>query len=330
MARVNGTFNRPDGGERARAQARAARAFTLAIVAIALTPASVGAAGYTGNLLQNPGAEAGAGGTNSETIVPPPDWTVTGEFTALKYGAEGGFPTIENGKSIGGAVNFFAGGNSEVSTASQTVSVAADAAVIDAGTEPATLSGDLGGYSSQEDNAEVTASYLSATNERLGSLEIGPVTAAERKGETELIAKSATGTVPAGTRSIQVVITSTRIEGEYNDGYADNVSLTLGTPSPAVFGSTGILDVPSEKVCLSRRAFSIHIRRVAGLSYRKVTVYVNGHSVSVSEGARLSAPVNLRGLPKGRYVVRITILTTTGQTITGTRTYRTCVAKKRR
>jgi hypothetical protein len=298
-------------------------------VAGALTPGSVAAAEFTGNLLQNPGAEAAAGGTSSETIVPPPGWTVTGEFTALKYGAEGGFPTAENSKSIEGGANFFAGGNTEVSTASQTVSVAAEATAIDAGTEPATLSGDLGGYSSQGDNAVVTATYLSAANASLGTLQIGPVTAAERKDETELLAKSATGTVPAGTRSIQVLITSTRVEGEYDDGYADNVSLTLGTAAPALFGSTGIVTVPSNKLCLSKRAFSIHIRSLPGLTYRKVTVYVNGHSVSVSQGKRITAPVNLKGLPKGRYVVKITVLTTTGKTITGTRTYHTCVPKKR-
>jgi hypothetical protein len=300
-----------------------------AIAALALTPGSVAAAGSTGNLLQNPGAEAGTGGTNSETIVPPPDWTVTGEFTAMKYGAEGGFPTTENSESIKGGVNFFAGGNSEVSSASQTVSVAAEAAAIDAGTDSATLSGDLGGYSSQNDNAVVTATYLSASNATLGSLTIGPVTAAERKEETELLAESATGTVPVGTRSIQVVITSTRIEGEYNDGYSDNISLTLGPPAgPPVFGSTGIVNLPANKVCLSKRAFTIHIRRIAGLTYRKVTVYVNGHSVSVTEGTKISAPVNLRGLPKGRYIVKITVLTTTGKTLTGTRTYHTCVPKK--
>ncbi len=279
-------------------------------------------------MLQNPGAETGAGGTGSQTIVPPPDWAVTGEFTALKYEAEGGFPSVANSKSIEGAVNFFAGGNSEISTASQTVSVAADAAEIDAGHEPATLSGDLGGFSSQGDNAVVTATYLSAANAALGSLTIGPVTPAERKNETALLARTATGTVPAGTRSIQVLITSTRLEGEYNDGYADNISLTLGTPTAAVFGSSGVVTVPSNKVCLSKRAFTIHIRPVAGLTYRKVTVYVNGHSVHVSSGTKISAPVNLRGLPKGRYVVKITVLTTTGKTITGTRVYHTCVPKK--
>jgi hypothetical protein len=279
-----------------------------------------------GNLLQNPGAEAGLGATESEGVVPPPDWTVTGEFTAVKYGAES-FPTTANGTSIGGGVNFFAGGNSEVSTATQTVDVSASAAAIDAGTESATLSGDLGGYSSQSDNMVVKATYLSASAAPLGSLTIGPVTEAERKDETTLLARSAGGEVPVGTRSIRVVMTSTRVEGEYDDGYGDNISLTLG--SPQVFGSAGLVVAPSAKACMSHRSFTIHIRQVPGLTYREVTVDVNGHRVSVTRGSRISAPVDLRGLPKGRYTVKITVITTTGQHLTGTRSYRTCVPKHR-
>ncbi len=39
--------------------------------------------------------------------------------------------------------------------------------------------------------------------------------------------------------------------------------------------------------------------------------------------------VDLRGFPKGTFVVRITALTATGKTIKGTRTYRTCRARLR-
>jgi len=39
--------------------------------------------------------------------------------------------------------------------------------------------------------------------------------------------------------------------------------------------------------------------------------------------------VDLRGLPKGTFFVRITALTTTGETIKGTRKYRTCRGRLR-
>jgi hypothetical protein len=302
-----------------------------ALAALAAAPGSAVAA--TGaNLLQNPGAESSAGATDGSIILPPVDWTVTGELTAIQYGASGGFPAYapegEVPKSLEGGVNFFAGGDAEVSTATQTVGVGASAAAIDAGTQTATLSGDLGGYSSQSDSAVITATYLSATGGALGSLTIGPITAAERDDHTTLLPKATSGLVPSGTRSIQVTMTSTRVEGEYNDGYADNLSLTLGAAappaSPQAFGSAGVVSAPSNKVCLSHRAFTIHVRQLAGLTYKSVTVELNGHKLSVTRGAKITAPINLRGLPKGAYTIRITVLTTTGKKITGTRTYHTC------
>ena len=48
------------------------------------------------------------------------------------------------------------------------------------------------------------------------------------------------------------------------------------------------------------------------------------------QGKRVTAPVDLRGLPKGRYKVEIRITTSTGRVIKGTRRYRTCVPKKKK
>jgi hypothetical protein len=46
-------------------------------------------------------------------------------------------------------------------------------------------------------------------------------------------------------------------------------------------------------------------------------------------GKRATAPVNLKGLPKGRYTVKVVLTTTAGKPLTGTRRYRTCVPKHR-
>ena len=323
-----------------RSRSSASRAPLLALivaclfvlVSLAGAAAAAAAAAPSSNLIANPGAESGQGASESASVFAPPDWTVTGEFTAVQYGASGGFPTYEPegevSRSLAGGLNFFAGGNSELSTAAQTVDVAASASAIDAGTETATLSGDLGGYASQGDNMVVTASYSSGAGATLGSLSIGPVGEAEREGHTTLLPRSTSGAVPAGTRSIQVLMTSTRLEGEYDDGYADNLSLTLEGPQarPQAFGPSGIVQAPSNAVCLSRRSFTIHIRQLASVVYRKVSVQLDGHPLSVTKGASISAAVNLRGQPRGTYVVRITVLTSTGAKITGTRTYHTCRA----
>ena len=91
------------------------------------------------NLLQNPGAEAGAGAADN-TVVAVPGWTTTASFTAVVYGIPG-FPLASEGAPAGG-VNFFAGGpDASLSTATQVVDVSASAAQIDAGQLQAHLSG---------------------------------------------------------------------------------------------------------------------------------------------------------------------------------------------
>jgi hypothetical protein len=44
-------------------------------------------------------------------------------------------------------------------------------------------------------------------------------------------------------------------------------------------------------------------------------------------GKRLRARVNLSGLPRGRYVVRVVARTNTGRTLVRTRRYRTCTPR---
>lgn len=73
----------------------------------------------------------------------------------------------------------------------------------------------------------MAAVFLNKGGRTLGTLRVGPVTVAQRSSKTELIAVTKTARVPVKTRSIKVVVTAKRLDGGYNDGYADNVSLTL-------------------------------------------------------------------------------------------------------
>jgi len=84
---------------------------------------------------------------------------------------------------------------------------------------------------------------------------------------------------------------------------------------------------PSARTCRSRRVFRIRLREPRRGRLRSATVYVNGKLVRVVRGRRLRAPVDLRGLPRGRYVVRVVARTTTGRTLRRTRRYRTCVPR---
>jgi hypothetical protein len=98
-------------------------------------------------------------------------------------------------------------------------------------------------------------------------------------------------------------------------------------PQTEVPGTGGAIVAPSNKVCVSRRHFTLHVRHLRGLVYRRVTVELDGRQLRVLRGPRISANVDLRGLPKGYYTVRISVLTTTGHTISGTRSYHTCASK---
>ena len=80
--------------------------------------------------------------------------------------------------------------------------------------------------------------------------------------------------------------------------------------------------------CVSRRSFRIRLRVPVGTSVRSARVTVNGKRVPVSRGARLTAPVDLRGLPAGAVKVRIRVVTTRGSVLTGTRTYQTCAGAR--
>ncbi|HEX6697458.1 MAG TPA: hypothetical protein VF080_11700 [Solirubrobacteraceae bacterium] len=214
--------------------------------------APVEAAVPTGNLLVNPGAEAGPGAADSATQLPLPGWTVESTFTAVQYGTSG-FPTLDDATTFGGGVNLFAGGNSAASAATQLVDVSGAAPEIDAGTLEVTLSALLGGFSSQTDRATVTASFLGAGAAPLGALNLAPVTAADRASVTTFVARSASALLPAGTRSISVRIDAIRDEGSYNDGYIDNVSLVLGAGGGTpVFHKTVVVKAISGKVRVRR------------------------------------------------------------------------------
>jgi hypothetical protein len=57
-------------------------------------------------------------------------------------------------------------------------------------------------------------------------------------------------------------------------------------------------------------------------------VKVAGKRVKTIARKRISAPVNLTGLPKGTFRVSIVAKTSDGRTVTGTRTYHTCAPRR--
>lgn len=190
------------------------------------------------NLIVNGNAEGGSASPDGNTVVSIPGWTVTGNLTVVPYGISGGFPATSDPGPANRGNNFFAGGpNNAASSATQTINLSGGATQIDAGGVTFTLSGYLGGFQTQNDNAVLTVTFLDGGGNTLGTATLGPVLSADRGGATGLLSVLTSGLVPVGTRSAVVVLRATRTNGSYNDGYADNLSLVLGqtaaVPEPA-------------------------------------------------------------------------------------------------
>jgi hypothetical protein len=85
--------------------------------------------------------------------------------------------------------------------------------------------------------------------------------------------------------------------------------------------------------CVSRRSLSIRLRAPKNQRLKQATIYVAGKRTTIRSGKRrlttltgkqLTGVVNLRGLPKGTFTVRVEALTRSGRRFVDLRTYRTC------
>ena len=133
-----------------------------------------------------------------------PNWGVTsGHFTVAPYNGDG-FPNVQTDLVPGNhGYNLFAGGDMTDTVATQFIDPSAASALIDAGGVNYSLSADLGGWQTLDNNA-VKATFLDNMFSLISSVTIGPVTAADRSNLTGLLNRTAAGLVPAGTRWIEV------------------------------------------------------------------------------------------------------------------------------
>ena len=91
------------------------------------------------------------------------------------------------------------------------------------------LSGYLGGWAAQGDNALFYVSFLDAQDSEIGHAVIGPVTPADRGSQTGLFLRSAFGELPADTASLMFSLSMERPGSGDNDGYADNLSFVVSS-----------------------------------------------------------------------------------------------------
>lgn len=98
------------------------------------------------------------------------------------------------------------------------------------------------------------------------------------------------------------------------------------TTQPKPVPISQIATLPPPHVCVSRRHFPIHLKGVKGIV--KAVIKLTGVPARTVKGKALGLPIDLRGLPKGKVVVRITVTTKAGRRLVGKRTYHTCASRR--
>ncbi len=182
----------------------------------------------TSNLIANGAAETSAGASDNNSVFAPGSWAVLdGALTAVGYGVSG-LPAPSDPGPPDRGVNLFAGGpNVDHTTAQQVIYVDELAAAIDAGAIRYAASGYFGGYETENDQAFLELNFQQADGTFIDQAIMGLYTATDRQNATGLLFDSASGTLPVGTRRIQVQLQMQRTAGFYNDGYADTLVLVL-------------------------------------------------------------------------------------------------------
>jgi hypothetical protein len=180
------------------------------------------------NRLANGDGEAGSPSISGMEVVPIPGWSVTSNLTIVPWTLGPGWMSPADLGPADAGVAYFAGGpDTAQSQAVQIVDLSADVAAIDAGTSTFALSGYLGGFEGQTDQATVTATLQDGSGATLAQATLGPVTPGDRGGQTGLVLRSVCGPIPPGTRAVHVSIDALRFEGQYNDAYVDSVRFVL-------------------------------------------------------------------------------------------------------
>ncbi|MEF7616093.1 PEP-CTERM sorting domain-containing protein [Aquincola sp. MAHUQ-54] len=201
---------------------RAAGALCLAAFALGAQ-----AAAYDTNLIVNGGAEQGTAG-----------WTAYDGyslFSAVDYGSNWVLPTQPGPADRGGKL-FVGGSGVQIAAGYQLLDLSANSPAIATGQVSYDLSGWLGGWTNQGDNAVFFVSFLDATSNVLGTASLGPVTPADRNNTTGLFYRDASGYLPAGTTQVRFDLSMERLVSGDNDGYADNLSFTISAvPEPETY-----------------------------------------------------------------------------------------------
>jgi hypothetical protein len=116
----------------------------------------------------------------------------------------------------------------------------------------------------------------------------------------------------------------------YGVTYGCTSSSLIGPlPGSGVAGSKETLTLPSNKLCLSLRLFKIHLLEPTSDPFKTVSVTLKGRKIAtVHKGNYVVATINLKGLRKGAFTIKVKATTVLGNHLSDSRTYHTCAKKK--
>lgn len=189
---------------------------------------SLGAqAAYGDNLVVNGDAESGVSG-----------WTAyagTPLFISDNYSSN--WVTLTQPGPVDRGTHLFVGGSGvNYAAGYQVFDFSAEQADINAGFVSYSLSGWLGGWTNQNDNAMVYVTFLDGLGNLIGEASLGPVKAADRGNATGVYFREASGAVPTGTARAVLALSMERLVSGDNDGYADNLSFSISAvPEPQTY-----------------------------------------------------------------------------------------------
>lgn len=78
------------------------------------------------------------------------------------------------------------------------------------------------------------------------------------------------------------------------------------------------------RTCTSRRRFRIKLNLPRGQKFKTISVQLHGRHFRVYRGKRITTVIDLRGLPRGQFTLRVRAVTTKGRHYTRSRRYATC------
>ena len=218
----------------------AATVSATALAGCALVMAAGAAAAIpSGNIVANRGFEEGPASPLAGVPLGVPGWQTSGNEGAFDYvAADSAVPFIHVSDPGASGCHVLAAGTlgGPAPEAVQTISVA-DVGEISGGGVTLKGSALLGGYQSDGDYGQVQVQTLNSVGTPESGFYLDGPLVADRSNQTKLTLDTGSIALPATTRQIKIIAKSQRFgvdSNSYDDGYIDNVGLTLDGSDPSV------------------------------------------------------------------------------------------------